>query len=436
MLQKRMRWLVLLAAFAMFVAACGGGEEGGEEETTTTTAAEEETTTTTAAPETTTTTAAPEASAELLIWADDKTAPVLDSLAAQVLEETGVAITTELFNFDDLRTQIVQAAPAGEGPDLFVGRHDWTGEMVAQGISEPIDLGGREGEFFQVALDAFSFGGNLYAIPYFTEAVALYYNKDLVETAPATLEELTASCDELGDAIEACWTVPGGGDGPDAYHNYPFVSALGGYIFAYDSETGYDVNDVGLDSEGAVAGVSLLEQLTVDGYVANTNGDDAKTLFLDGSAPYFLSGPWQLNDFNTAGLNYGVATIPTIDGNQPAPFMGAGGMFVNAFSENVGLATAFLLDYVASQAFMDAVYEADPRSPAFQATFEAVVAGDEVAEAFALSASQGNPMPNVPEMASVWGPLGDQINGVRNGNTDAETAMTTAATQVREAIAG
>ena len=128
--------------------------------------------------------------------------------------------------------------------------------------------------------------------------------------------------------------------------------------------------------------------------------------------------------------------MPTAAGSAPGPFVGAQGFFINSFSENVGVAQAFLLDYVATEDVMTALYEADPRNPAYLPTFDAVAADNEIAATFALSAADGQPMPNIPEMGNVWGPLGDQMNGLRNGNTDATTAMQTAATQVREAVGG
>ena len=81
------------------------------------------------------------------------------------------------------------------------------------------------------------------------------------------------------------------------------------------------------------------------------------------------------------------------------------------------------------------MYDADPRNPAFVAAFDEI-SDDEIAATFALSAADGLPMPNIPEMGNVWGPLGDNLLGVRNGDVDAATAMATAATAVRDAIAG
>ncbi len=180
-------WTAVVIAFALLAAACGGGDEASE----TTTSAPEAETTTTQAP---TTTEAPTTTLgepiELVIWADEKRAPILETLAPKVLEETNVKLVIEVTVYDDLREQVTTAAPAGEGPDIFIGAHDWTGEMAASGISALIDLGGRDAEWFPVALEAFNYNGELFAVPYQSEAVALFYNTDLVPEPPTTLDEL------------------------------------------------------------------------------------------------------------------------------------------------------------------------------------------------------------------------------------------------------
>jgi arabinogalactan oligomer / maltooligosaccharide transport system substrate-binding protein len=430
---KRFSLLALLAALAMIVAACGGEEAATETtvaETAETTVAAE--TTTTAAAETTTTEAAP--AAELLVWADENRAAVIESVAPAFTEATGVGVTVEIVDFGQIKDQVGVAGPAGEGPDVFVGAHDWTGELAANGAIDPIDLGGKSGDFFEVALDAFNFEGNLYAVPYATEAVAMYYNTDLVAEAPATFEDLAAAC-ETGGAAN-CVVIPGGGDAGDAYHNYPFVSVLGGYIFAYDPATGYDPSDVGLDSEGAVAGVQFLADQVEAGVVESTNYDNAANLFLEGNAAFWVTGPWELGRLNEqTTVNWAVAKLPTVNGETPKPFVGAQGMFLSAFSENKLVATSFLLDFVATEETMTALYEADPRNPAFVPTFD-TLADNPVAQTFAASAADGNPMPNIPQMGSVWGPMGDNILLVRNGEATAADAMAAAAEAVRAALAG
>lgn len=435
MLKKQWRLMVgLFLVLALVASACGAGDDAADETTTTTQAATtttEATTTTTAAPTTTTT----EALTPLVIWADDKFAPIIDQISAPFTEETGVPVEVTLIDYQDMREQIVTAAPAGEGPDIFIGGHDWLGEMVESGIAAPIDLGAKSSNFTDVSLNALNWGGTQYGMPYAQEAIALYYNADLVETPPATVEELTASCDELGDAISNCWGVQGGGSAADAYHNFPFVSVFGGYIFGFDPETGFDTTDIGLNSEGAIAGITLMEELATDGYIDPIDEDDAKQLFLDGEQAYFMSGPWWLNTWDEAGLNYGVTVLPTADDNPMGPFVGVRGFYLSEFSENKAIAAEFGLNYIATDETMLALHEADPRGPSWLPTLEAV-ADDPTIAPFAASATNGQFMPNVPEMGSVWEPLGNQLMAVRRGELDAATAMDNAAEQVANAIAG
>jgi maltose-binding protein MalE len=364
---------------------------------------------------------------------DENRTAVVEAIAPAFTAATGVTIRVQTVDFGSIRDQVGVAGPAGEGPDIFAGAHDWTGELAADGTISALDLGARESDFFDVALNAFNFEGQLFAVPYAIEAIAMYYNTDLVEEAPTAFEDLGALCEAAG--TPSCVGVPGGGDGADAYHNYPFVSALGGYIFAYDPATGYDPSDVGLDSDEAIAGIEFLAEQVAAGVVEPTNYDNAKNLFLEGQAPFWITGPWERGTLEGQdAINWAVTKLPTIGGQSPAPFVGSQGFFLSAFSENALVAQSFLLDFIATQETQQALYDADPRGPAHRAVADGL-ADDPVALAFAASAADGNPMPNIPQMGSVWGPLGDNILLVRNGSLSAAEAMAAAADAVRAALA-
>jgi arabinogalactan oligomer/maltooligosaccharide transport system substrate-binding protein len=428
----------VLAASALVVAACGGDDDTADETTATTEAAPETTAAATETTEATTETTAAgggEASADsLVIWADDLKVPVLQEVAPAFTDATGVDVTIELVPFNDIRDQVTQAGPAGEGPDIFVGAHDWTGELAANGIIDSVDVSAKADEFIPVALQGFNFEGQNYAVPYVTEAVAMFRNTDLVPDAPETWDDLVAACDAID--VENCVVVPGGGTVPDAYHNYPLgVSSHGGYIFAFDETTGFDASQVGLDSPEGIESANWLAQQVADGIVANVDGDTAQSLFIDGKAAFFISGPWQVSPLTDGGVNWDVSVIPTIDGNVAQPFVGAQGFFLSAFSEKALIAQSFLLDFVATQETMQALYDADPRGTAWTSILDSL-ADDPVVQTFGQSAANGIPMPNIPQMASVWGPLGDNMLLIRNGELDGETAMTNAAEAVRAAVAG
>lgn len=428
---KNLTWLALLTALVLVLAACGSGEDEAADttvaETTTTTVAE---TTTTTVAETTTTEPAP--MIELVIWADENRAEAIEEVIPAFEDATGVDVIVELVDFGSIRDQVGVAGPAGEGPDVFIGASDWVGELATSGILEPIDLGGKAGDFTDASKNALTFNGELYGLPYAVEAVALYYNTDLAAEAPASLEDAAAACDAL-DTITNCVGVPGGGDGSDAYHLYPFVSAAGGYIFGLTDGV-YDPTDVGLDSDGAIAGAQALEQFVTDGVIGSTNYDGAKNQFLDGTEPFWITGPWELGALAEQDtVNWSVAKLPTIAGGTPQPFIGVQGFFLSSFSEQKLIAQTFLLDFIATEDGMSALFTADGRPPVHNAII-AATADDAAIAAFGASAADGVPIPNIPEMGSVWGALGDNLLLLRNGEIDATTAMQTAATAVRDAV--
>jgi maltose-binding protein MalE len=427
---KKMPWVALLAVFALIVAACGGDDAA--DDTTTTDAAE--VTTTAAAPEpeetTTTTEAAPEI--ELLVWADENRASAVEEVAPAFTEETGVIVNVELVDFGQIRDQVGVAGPAGEGPDVFIGASDWVGELATNGVLEPLDAGAWSGDFTDASLNALTFDGTLYGVPYAVEAIALYYNTELVAEAPATFDDLIAACE--ADEVEACLGVPGAGDGPDAYHNYPFISATGGYIFG-EADGSYDPSDVGLDSEGAIAGAEFLSEITASGVLGATNYDEAKNLFLAGEQPFWITGPWELGGAADWEVAWSVAKIPTIDGGTPQPFIGVQAFFLSSFSENKLVAQSFLFDFIASQEGQNSLFAADGRPPVHSAIIDQV-SGNAAISAFGASAADGVPIPNIPEMGSVWGALGDNLQLLRNGEVDATAAMQTAAESVRAALEG
>jgi len=133
--------------------------------------------------------------ATLRIWADDTRSAILAPLADAFLAEYNVKVIIE--EVANIRDQFIIAAPAGEGPDITIVPHDQAGQLVASGLLAPIDLGSKAGDFVDFTIDAFTFDGQLYGMPYASENLAFFYNKDLVDAAPETWDELVVKGMEL-----------------------------------------------------------------------------------------------------------------------------------------------------------------------------------------------------------------------------------------------
>ncbi|MCK5919326.1 MAG: extracellular solute-binding protein, partial [Methylococcales bacterium] len=363
--------------------------------------------------------------------ADDTRAPILLELAEGFQETYGVGLVVEQVGFGDIRDQMVIAAPAGEGPDVIIGAHDWLGQLVSSGLLAPLDLGDKTSAFTDVALTGCTYEGELYCMPYATENVAFFYNTDLVPEAPATWDEAV----EVGTAlIEDGSVTYGFALTGTSFDGFPLYTAFDGYIFGRDDAGNYNPNDLGIDSPGMIAAGDWVAEQVESGFMSdNTDWDTTHTLFETGEIPFLIAGPWALERIRDSGVSYGIANFPagTVAGR---PFAGVQGFMVNALSDNVLLAQAFLTEFVATETVMSAIYDAGQRPSAFVAVLDAT--DDPDVAAFGASGADAVLMPAIPEMGAVWGSWGDAFTLIIQGEQTAEEALTVGATQIRELVAG
>ncbi|WP_159501415.1 maltose ABC transporter substrate-binding protein [Microbacterium sp. 18062] len=339
-------------------------------------------------------------SAELVIWTDAEREQAISDAAAAFEEETGASITLVQKNFEDLRNDFIAQVPTGEGPDITVGSHDWLGALVAAGVVDTIDLGDKASEFESVALEAMTYDGQLYALPYSLETVALVQNVDLVGAeAPATWDDMIQR--GLSAGTERPFVINTAGETGDGYTMYGFQTSFGAPVFVQD-DTGSYTNEVGMGGAGGEAFAQWLHAngSAGTGYLSTTIDYDINNeLFASGKAPYTVQGPWAISSFPDVDL--AVNPIPSAGGEPAAPFVGVQGFYLSSQSKNALLAQEFLVNYLGTEDAQRALYDADPRIPAWS-TLAEEVASDPIIAGFLASSQNGVPMPSIPEMGSVW----------------------------------
>lgn len=436
------RLIGVVAAVALVAAACGSDDTSGSAGATTGTQSTDVTTApdATSAPvssdgaTTETTEYQPPArgNADLVIWADNTRTPVLKPIAAAFAEAEGLDVQVVEVPYDEIRDNLSIQGPAGEGPDIIIGAHDWLGELVSNGVVEPIDLGPAAADYSDVAVEAFTYDGQVYGLPYAIENIALIRNADLVPEAPATFEELetTALALKADGTVDVPLAIQQ--DPADPYHNYPMFSALGGYVFGQDADGSYNPDDLGIDSPGGLAAAQKFADWSAEGLISkDVTYDIMIDSFSTGKAPFAITGPWAIDSFGD--VNFVVEPIPPVEGGTPAPFVGVQGFMISSFSENVDLAKTFLLDYLNTEDVQLALYDAGGRPPAMTSAFEKV-SSDPIIEGFGLSGQNGQPLPAIPAMSVVFDNWTDAYSLIFTG-TDPTEAFTNAAKIMRDAIA-
>jgi arabinogalactan oligomer/maltooligosaccharide transport system substrate-binding protein len=371
---------------------------------------------------------------ELVIWTDEEREQAIADAAAAFEEETGATVTLVKKNFEDLRNDFIAQVPTGEGPDITVGAHDWLGALVAAGVVDTIDLGDKAAEFEPVALEAMTYDGQLYALPYSLETIALVQNVDLVGAeAPATWDDMIQK--GLASGAERPFVINTNGETGDGYTMYGFQTSFGAPVFVQDDSGSYTA-EVGM---GGAAGEAFATWLGANGsagtgYVSTTVDYDINNeLFNTGKAPYTIQGPWAISAYPDVA-NIAVNPIPTAGGETAAPFVGVQGFYLSSQSKNALLAQEFLVNYLGTEEAQRALYEADPRIPAWS-TLATEVSSDPIIAGFLASAQKGVPMPSIPEMGSVWDLWNAAQSQIING-ADPVSTWNTMVADVQAAVAG
>ena len=372
-----------------------------------------------------------ESAPTLTIWADDTRAPILSRIGQEFTAQYGVNVVVEMQSqLGDVRDLLSTAGPAGEGPDVIIGPHDWLGELVSNGLVLPLDLNGKENQFLEAALQAFTFEGKLYGMPCATENVAFVRNTDLVPEAPETWDEvmeIAATLEEEGSVQQGyvIQSTPG-----DTYHFYPILTAFGGYLFGLDAGGNYAPNDIGVDSAGSLAAAEWLDTQVKEGHLqAGVDWNTMHAMFANRQAAMFITGPWSLDTLKESGVPYAISNLPAGPAGAGQPFLGVQAFMVSAFSRDPMLAQTFLTEFVATKEAMLELYGGNPRPPAFLPALEEVADPDIVA--FGEAGRNGIPMPSFAAMSNVWTAFNDALTFIFNQQTQPGEAFTNAAAQIR-----
>ena len=235
---------------------------------------------------------------------------------------------------EDLQGSFVTADAAGNGPDVVVGAHDWIGNLVQNGAIDPLNLTPDElSGYSEKAVQATTYDGKLYGVPYGIEALALYRNNEIVPDEPATMDDAISAGEAAvkSGKVDSALNLPVGELG-DAYHMEPILTSFGGYIFSYDEATGYDAQDVGIGKDGSVKAAEEISRLAKAKVLRTSiSGDNSIALFTSGRRPSSLR-PVGARRREEGRLRLRHPARPRLrrPGPRPAPFMGAQAFMVAA----------------------------------------------------------------------------------------------------------
>ena len=376
------------------------------------------------------------------IWADGNRKAAVERVAGAWARSRGVNVDVVLKEFGDIRTNL-STVTADAAPDVIVGAHDWTGELAAGGLVVPLTPRKTAiAPFPKYTLDAFSYGTavkRLYGTPVAVENIGLVVNTKLahVPTSFADLESQALKFKKKKSGNLAI-AVPQGANG-DAYHMYPFFSGLGGYIFGLTARGTVNPKNVGVANPNFLKNAPLIDKWNREGLInSKVDYDTAKNAFKNKQAAFWITGPWESNSLADSGLKYKIVQLPRIVPKyRSAPFLGVQGFMVTKFAGQHGvssLAKDLVSSYMMGTGAQLTLAAANGRYPANLNAGKRVTDG--VLKQFGAASTGGVPMPNIPQMASVWSELGGAwVKSTKgSGATPAKRSFSVAARNITSKI--
>ena len=364
---------------------------------------------------------------EIKLWLDndDYGVAMEEALEAAL---PNIDIVFEKVGSVDALSKLELDGPAGLGADVFIIPHDNMSSAINGQMLLPLgpEIGADiEERFLEGSVGTVKVDNTYYGMPLSTETVALFYNKTLLEEngfeVAKSFEEIKEQAAQYNDAAANKFLMRF--EAGNSYTMQLFLTAGGFELYGSNHD---DASQVNLNSQGVVDGLtyyqSMKEYLNVP--YADLNWDSVEVEFAKGNVPYIITGPWSIQEVTTqdAGFEWGITTIPTINGVQPETFSGNIIACISSHTEHPAEAKQ-VLEFLGSKEGLQVMYDIKGSIPALKdATTIDGVSEDPYVLGVLEQAQYAQPMPILPEMSNYWGAAETMYRSVWEGLSTPEEA--------------
>ncbi len=371
-------------------------------------------------------------SGRILLWHgwEDEEAAVLEGLVNTFEQlQPDVNIVTAAIPPDELLTQYEDTAALGLGPDLMLGSSEWMTALVEEGLIRPVNTQNLDtARYYPAAINTVTYAGSVYGLPLSIWPPGLYYNRQLVSTAPA------ATFDALLTAGAAGQTVLINSSAKPAFMG---LEAFGGPLFSTD-------NRLTADQSGFINWLQWLQTAQDSpGVIVSQDSQSLERLFMEGRAAYYIANARQFNEFKAALEAESEETVvmvaPLPAGpfeQQPRPVLETDAfMFNSASSDHQYRLALALADFLTNTQQNNTLLRELGRIPANQRTrINAGVYPNAAAFAAQVRTAVSLPKPLYPVL---FGPAGDAVyTAVLSGAAEPETAVCELIQNLRQEMEG
>ena len=291
-------------------------------------------------------------------------------------------------------------------------------------------------KYINSAVSAFTANGQIYGVPKVVETVVMFYNKEMIKKPFETFDEYYKYSKEHTKAGNFGLLAKF----DSIYYAYGALAPYGAYVFKRDADGNYDAEYVGLSNDGAVQGVEYIKKFYTEGLfptgIIGDNGINAiDTLFTEKKAAAVINGPWAVDPYTKAGVDFGVVPLPKLpNGKDMSSFMGVKGYVISSWAKDHDLAEKFI-NFINQPKYAAIRFKETMEIPPIKEVMaDPIIQDNAIASAIATQASRATPMPSIPEMSEVWGPIDAALQLSVTGKQDVKSALQGATDHIHNQI--
>jgi multiple sugar transport system substrate-binding protein len=335
---------------------------------------------------------------------------------------------------DEQRNQFVQRQEAKSGEcDIFYADVIWTAEFASQDWLYDLTpyVEPRKSEFIPATFDTATYEGKTWAVPKQSDAAFIYYDTSVVDTPPATWQEVyDIAAQNKGIVYQGA-----------AYEGLTcdfleIAYAAGGEVLSEDGK------EARFDSPENLKAL----QFMVDGIengaapkaVTTYMEEQARRAFEAGRATFERNWPYAyaIGKENKDAPKFEVMPFPEFEGGGKAGILGGHNLVISAFSKNPGGSLA-LIDYLTNPESIARDATDFSLAPVLEATYDepevqkALPFAPELKQAIAQAKSR----PVSPVYTQISQAIYKNVNAALSGQTSPEEALKTGQSEMEKALA-
>ncbi|MDD2980739.1 MAG: ABC transporter substrate-binding protein [Hespellia sp.] len=225
-----------------------------------------------------------------------------------------IKVETQSVAFAELKKQLSIGVAAEQLPDVTlcdtVDNASFAAMGAAVDITDEVNEWGEIDNYFAAPADSTMYEGRYYGVPYYSNCLAIMYNKDIFDEMGIAYPTSDWTCDDFKEVVEKTTT-------PDHYGlTMSLVKSEEGTFnvipFIWQAGADYD----SLDSPEAAEALTMINDFYQKGYMSKelismTQADMCASLFIPGKSAMMVGGTWLRANIKNENpdMNYGVVTF-------------------------------------------------------------------------------------------------------------------------------